>query len=116
LAQTWGTGEEEVVGRLLAPPGRFEDDGHAALELRLADELVEGARSQRGDRVERPLPAGRGGRRPLEFEVVVVRRRTEQLVACHVAPQAAARRWSAWRSRSEESPSSGRSARTREIS
>src|SRR5690606_37070886 len=116
LAQTWRAGEEEVVGRLLAPPGRFEDDGHAALELRLADELVEGARSQRGDRVERLLPAGRGGRWRLELEAVVVRRPPQQLVAWHGAPQAAPRRWSASRSRSEESPSSGRSARTRELS
>ena len=48
LAEPWRPGEEEVIDRLPAAASRLEHDREVLLELALADELGQGARSQSG--------------------------------------------------------------------
>ena len=48
LAQTGRTGEQQVVGRLVALEGRLDDDLQVFGELALSDELGQGARAQSG--------------------------------------------------------------------
>ncbi len=76
LAEPGRSGEEQVVDRLAAPPGRLEHDRQVLLQVALADELGQAAGPQAGLDV---LVGGNGGgvdrAGPLGVEVVAVHER-----------------------------------------